>query len=56
MNRKHLLKRRTVLRNQIRIFEKKIVDSKSEATEAMLFEKLGQVRKSLNKVEKLLES
>jgi hypothetical protein len=56
MDRKRLLKRRKVLSNQIRIFEKKIVDSKSESNEQMLFEKLNQIRESLNKVENRLKS
>jgi len=54
MNRRNLLKRRKVLKNQIRIFKKKIVDSKSEENEQMLLEKLEQIRKSLAKVEKRL--
>jgi len=51
MNRKRLLKRRRVLMNQIRIFKKKIVSSKSEANEQLLLNKLEQIRKSLAKVE-----
>jgi len=54
MNRKRLLKRRRVLMNQIRIFKKKIVSSKSEANEQLLLNKLEQIRKSLAKVEKQL--
>ena len=54
MNRKRLLKRKKILRNQIRIFKKKIVDSKSEHNERMLLEKLEGVRASLAKVEKRL--
>ena len=54
MDRRNLLKRKRVLQNQIRIFEKKIVDSKSESNEQMLFDKIEQMRRSLAKVEKRL--
>jgi len=55
MDRKHLVKRRRVLRDQIRIFKKKIIDSKSEYTEQILLKKLEDIRTSLAEIEKRLE-
>jgi hypothetical protein len=54
MTREQLLKRKTTLENQIKLFEDRIVKEKDPEREKLLFARINLIGNSLERVTKLL--